>query len=101
MEEILFKALDKMKINFSSNEFSVKAQKLGLNKRCIANGVIANFLRKNAVQGETRRMWIKKNQPNKINTLKLDKSDEIMLAIDLIKSEGYRVLKRVSDWIEV
>jgi len=99
MDEVLFKTLSKMKNNFSSNEFSLTAKKLGLNKRAVANGVVGNFLHVNAVQGDTRRMWTKRNQ--KIETFKRDKPDEIMYAIDLLKSNGYKILKQVSDWVDV
>jgi len=110
MKELLFKTLSRMKMNFSSNEFSTAAKRLGLNKRAIANGVIADFLHLNAVQGDTRRMWTKIKQINEvkqlsqindINTLKVDKSDEITNAISLLKSHGYKVLKQVSDWVYV
>jgi len=95
--DILKKTLDEMNYSFSSNEFSKKARKNGLSKREVDNGVIALFLHRNAIQGETRRMW------RKHNGLKSDKdkSDKIMEAIDLLKSNGYKILKPVSDWIEI
>ena len=95
--DILKKTLDEMNFSFSSNEFCKKARKNGLSKREVDNGVIAFFLHKNAVQGYTRRMW------RKHNGLTSDKklSDKIMEAIDLLKSNGYKVLKPVTDWIDV
>ncbi|HRH85043.1 MAG TPA: hypothetical protein PK210_12465 [Bacteroidia bacterium] len=95
--EILKKTLSEMNFTFSSNEFSKKAKKNGLSKREIDNGVIALFLHRNAVQGETRRMWRKHNGL----TSDKHKSDKIMDAIDLLKTNGYKILKPVSDWIEL
>ena len=95
--EILKKTLSEMNFTFSSNEFSKKAQKNGLSKQEVNNGVIALFLHRNAVQGETRRMWRKHNGL----TSDKQKSDKIMEAIDLLKSNGYKILKPVSDWVEL
>jgi hypothetical protein len=95
--EILKKTLGEMNFSFSSNEFSKKARKNGLSKQEIDNGVIALFLHRNAVQGETRRMW------RKHNGLTSDKKlqDKIMEAIDLLKENGYKIMKPVTDWIDV
>ncbi len=101
MEEILLRTLSKMGTIFSSNEFSSKAQKLGLSKRAISNGVAANFLHKNAIQLNTKRMWRKRNQVNENDILKREKSNEIAYAIDLLKANGYKILKQVSEWVDV
>ncbi len=95
--EILQKTLGQMRVSFSSNEFSKKARKNGLTDFEVANGVIATFLHRNAIQGETRRTWSKRINltPNKSN------SDKLMDAITLLKDNGYRVLKPVSEWQEV
>ena len=95
--DILNKTLSEMKFTFSSNEFSKKAKKNGLSKQEVNNGVIALFLHRNAVQADTRRMWRKHNEI----TSDKHKSDEIMRAIDLLKANGYRILKPVSDWMEL
>jgi hypothetical protein len=95
--EILKKTLSEMSSTFSSNEFSKQAQKNGLSKREINNGVIASFLHRNAVQLETRRMWRKKDGLSS----EKEKSDKIKEAIDLLKSNGYKVLKPVIDWVEI
>jgi hypothetical protein len=95
--EILKKTLSEMNFSFSSNEFSKRAKKNGLSKMEIANGAIAMFLHRNAVQGETRRMWRKHNGI----LLETPKTDQIMEAIALLKSQGYKVLKPVSDWVEL
>lgn len=95
--DILKKTLDEMNFKFSSNEFSTNAKKNGLAKYEINNGVIADYLHKNAVQLKTRRTWSKKNR------IVSDKktSDKIMDAIDLLKENGYKILKPVTDWIDV
>jgi|GEM_PF-3215724 len=98
MNEIMFKTLDKMKNDFSSNEFSRIAKRFGLSKRAIANGAIANFLKINAIPGDSIRLWTKKHSDH--NYFKVDKSDEILSAINLLKDNGYKVLKQVSDWID-
>lgn len=95
--DILKKTLEEMNFSFSSNEFSKKAQKNGLSKQDINNGAIALFLHRNAVQGETKRMWRKRNGLTGFK----EKSDSIMEAIDLLKSNGYTILKQITDWIEV
>lgn len=92
MSEILKKTFGEMKSVFSSNEFSKKAKKNGLSEKEIANGAIALFLHRNAIQMESRRMWKKHNGVN-LNDL----SD----AIQLLKSHGYKVMKPVNDWVEV
>lgn len=100
--DILKKTLEQMSPSFTSNEFSRKAKRNGLTKREVANGVIALFLHRSAIQGETRRTW-KKINCSTTNQYKSDKiqSDAIMDAIDLLKSNGYKILKPVSDWIEL
>jgi hypothetical protein len=104
MEAILFETLDKMKNNFSSNEFSTKARRLGLNKRAVANGIVAAFLHLNAIQGETRRMWSKKTFTFK-KTPTIEKAEteveKINAAILLLKKNGYKILKEVSEWINL
>ena len=97
MKEILKKTLEHIPFSFSSNEFCKMAKKNGLTKREVENGVIALFLHRNAVQGETRRMWRKHNGL----TSDKSKSDKIMEAIDLLKKNGYKILKQTTDWIEV
>jgi len=95
--DILQKTLDEMEFSFSSNQFSKKARKNGLSKQEISNGIIAIFLHRNAIQGNTRRMWRKSNtldSPKKIE-------DKIAEAIDLLKSSGYKILKPINEWIEL
>ena len=95
--DILNKTLSEMNFTFSSNEFSKKAQKNGLSQMEVDNGVIALFLHRNALQLGTKRMWIKKN----VVSSDKQKSDEITIAIDLLKSKGYKISKPVTEWVEL
>jgi len=97
--EILKKTLDQMGSTFSSNEFSKRAQRNGLTKHEINNGVISLFLHRNAIQGHTRRMWRKEKAIN-IDRQKVEDTS-IDYAIKLLKSKGFKVLKPVSDWVEL
>jgi len=92
MNDILKKTLAEMKSVFSSNEFSKKAKKNGLSEKEIANGAIALFLHQNAIQMDSRRMWKKDNNVQ---------SNNLLEAIALVKSHGYKVLKCVHEWVEV
>ena len=95
--DIFEKTLSEMNFTFSSNEFSKRARKNGLSKQEISNGAIALFLHRNAVQKGSRRMWVKHNGHNSDK----QKHDNVLDAINLLKSLGFKVLKRVTDWIEV
>lgn len=95
--DILNKTLSEMNFTFSSNEFSKKAQKNGLPQLEVYNGVIAYFLHRNAVQLSTKRMWRKKN----VVSSDKQKADEIMIAIDLLKSKGYKISKPVTELVEL
>jgi peptidyl-tRNA hydrolase len=97
--EILNQTLRQMPKYFSSNEFSDVAKRKGLTKRQIASGVIASYLHINAIQGATRRSW-RKMDVEKIN-IGSNKEDEIDLAINLLKSNGYKITKKVEQWIEI
>jgi hypothetical protein len=95
--DILNKTLSEMNFTFSSNEFSKKAKKNGLSQQEINNGAIALFLHRNSVQGETKRMWRKGNGITSHNL----NPDKITAAINLLKSHGYKILKPISDWVEL
>lgn len=93
---ILNQTLDQMPLVFSSNYFSIKAQKNGLDKYLINQGVIAQFLEKNCIR-LGRRRWQKK--PTKVTDV--TPSDKLAEAIRLVKSYGYKVLKPVNEWVEL
>jgi len=97
--EILEKVMEKMPTHFSSNEFVKKAVKLGLANVYRTNGTIIRFLHKNAIQTTSRKMWMKRDDPKEQSRISFD--DEILRAIDLLKSKGYKIMKPVSEWQEL
>jgi hypothetical protein len=108
--EILNHTLRQMPPYFSSNGFSAKAQKNGLTKNDIANGIISNYLKINAEKGNSRRTWYKRFfrtevvnevQVEKIKNLVIDEENEITKAIYLLKSKGYKILKPNIEFTEV
>lgn len=103
--ELLTKTLDQMNLEFSSNEFSRQALKNGLSKRTIDKGIMRDFLVRNCHRGDTKRMWVKKYNTHTIEwkTPIHDSvvNDPIQDAIELLKSKGYRVMKPVSEWVEI
>jgi hypothetical protein len=97
MEEILTKALDKMPQQFSSNEFSERAIKLGYPRQMIARGRMGLFLHKNCVQSaESKRMWEKKKDEQTLNF-----NVDLETAIGLLKMKGYKIMKPKTDWEEI
>jgi hypothetical protein len=96
--EILHKTLSQMPTTFSSNEFSQKAARNGLSQKDIKQGVIALFLHQHAKQAGTRRSW----QKDKEKTPEKLKQDKLLEAIKIIKEDGsYKILKKVTEWVEV
>jgi hypothetical protein len=67
--DILNKTLEKMPLEFNSNEFCIQAKKFGFDQYKINQGLIAEFLHKNCKQGVTKRRWKKKI----INNIKTEK----------------------------
>jgi SOS-response transcriptional repressor LexA len=90
---LLHQVLDKMPQRFSSNQFSIKAQKMGLSKQEVANGTIGLFLHQHSIQSTTRRMWEKNNDKKTKTTIEE--------AIDLLKRNGYKIMKPISEYVEV
>lgn len=102
MKEVLFKALEQMPMQFSSNEFTKKAKQLGVTQLQINRGIIANFLKLNAVRHEDSRRMYSKNRSN-VDLFKQFHSDamDIQKAIDLLKSNGYKIMKPVNEYVEI
>ena len=99
MKQILHKTLREMPHIFSSNEFSKQAIKNGLTRREVGNGACASFLHIYAYQCESsRRMWQKSAEIPKLTDSSIP---DIQSAISLLKSNGYRIMKEVSDWVEM
>ncbi len=91
----LTRTLEEMPFVFSSNAFAKKAQRNGVSKAEINNGVLPNFLHKHATQLNSRRMRQKKT-----TAIRHDVTN-ILEAIELLKKNNYKVMKQVTDWIEV
>lgn len=102
---ILDSVLADMPNFFSSNQFSKLAQKRGIDKYRIEMGIIVNYLNQNAIR-VSRRRW-KKNvtgftDVKKITTDIIEKSQEQILQEQIrnVKAHGYRVMKKVTEWVE-
>tara|TARA_R110001592_G_scaffold103236_1_gene290927 strand:- start:308 stop:610 length:303 start_codon:yes stop_codon:yes gene_type:complete len=95
----LERTLKSMPQYFSSNEFSRKAQKYGVPMWQIKNGIIAKFLHKYAIQTNSRRTWVKKQE---INTEVIENIDfSVEKAIKLLKSKGYKIMKPITEYKEL
>lgn len=97
--EKLIRTLEQMDVVFSSNEFAKQAKKNGLTQREIEMGCIRKFLIQHAYRKDSKRMWEKRYRLHVQPTI----SDAITEndAIELLKSKGYRVMKPVSEWVEI
>jgi hypothetical protein len=95
LNDILSKSLEKMPDFFSSNQFADAAIRQNYPKIAITKGMLGSFLHKHATQSNTsKRMWHKRvNYPHQFN--------DIDAAISLLKSQGYKIMKPVSDWQEI
>jgi hypothetical protein len=95
LNDILSKSLEKMPDFFSSNQFADAAIRLNYPKIAITKGMLGSYLHKHATQSNTsKRMWHKRgNYQQQFN--------DIDAAISLLKSQGYKIMKPVSDWQEI
>lgn len=87
MKTQLDKSLDKMPMRFSSNMFSNECRANGISERDIRDGICANYLKNNCNRGDGKRTWYKKNN-------QISKEITINRAIELLKSEGYKIYKQ-------
>jgi hypothetical protein len=95
-EQILEVTFAQMPNEFTSNEFTNKLRKNRYDNRWIANHDNVKYLQQHAIQLSLRR-WKKLD-------VRIDTSvniNKIQEAIDLIKSQGFRVMKKVTDWQEI
>ena len=101
--EILEKTFKQMPSIFTSNAFNQQAVKNGYPKRLLKNNGLAWFLHKHADNDKVRtKTWIKRT--NKVNNDNREESyyfSNLQEIIDFVKSKGYKVMKPVSEWIEV
>ncbi len=95
-EQILEAAFAQMPNEFTSNEFTNKLRKNKYDNRWIANHDNVKYLQQHAIQLSLRR-WKKLNVRIDTN-VNLDKIQE---AIELLKSQGYKVMKQVSEYKEI
>lgn len=96
---ILQKALLEMSATFSSNEFAEKAKQLGYPDKLIKSGKLGQFLHRTCLQSpDSKRIWYKTQKAN----TELDfENDSLTKAIAIIKANGYRIMKQVTDWKEI
>lgn len=103
MKHILEQTLNQMPTFFSGNSFSKQAQKNGLDKYLIVQGVSTQFLHKSCSR-ISRRSWQKKVinfvdiTPNEVH---ISESNKLAEAIKICKSHNLRVMKQISDWVEL
>lgn len=101
-KEILDSILQKMPLEFSSNEFTKMAKRYGISQKQIDRGIIANYLKLNAMRNnESRRMYSKKQKSVDLFQEFHSQNTDIQKAIDLLKSNGYKIMKPVNEYVEV
>jgi hypothetical protein len=111
-DQIFRLALDKMPYRFTSNLFVKTSQELGVLAMYTAQGDAGRFLHKNAIRGESKRLWYRITR-EKIAPLTIPESmkinfdtpeqntTDVQLAITLLKSKGYKIMAPVSEWKEI
>ena len=106
MNEILNNTLNQMENVFTSNLFAKVAEINGITRKEIEYDCIPPFLKQKCKRYGSNRRWIKKQSnnieryPTTKNQIKSDE-DIINEAIEILKLNGYRILKPVSDWVEL
>ncbi len=95
-QQILEVTFAQMRNEFTSNEFTIKLRKNKYDNRLIISHENTKFLHKHALQISKRR-W-KKLDVRIDTSVNLDKIQE---AIELLKSQGYKVMKQVSEYREI
>lgn len=90
MQDILNSALQSMPKEFTSNQFSKKAQQLGLSKDKVHEGTIGKYLTFNCNRGGTKRTWQKKVAESAQPEI-FQLTDE--LCIRHLKEKGYKIMK--------
>jgi hypothetical protein len=95
-EQILEAAFAQMPNEFTSNEFTNKLRKNKYDNRWIANHDNVKYLQQHAIQLSLRR-WTKLDARIDTNV----NINKIQEAIELLKSQGYKVMKQVSEFREI
>jgi hypothetical protein len=104
-KQILDYTFQLMPERFSSNEFSIVAQKNWLPIERIKSGIIAEYLHKNKSRciQESRRTWRKIGISETSKGINQDKClhNNIQCCIDRIKALGYKVLRPKTEYVEI
>jgi hypothetical protein len=95
VNEILEKTLERMPFSFTSNQFAIKGKKFGLKQIDINSGVISAFLKVKCNRGDTLRSWVKNEK------IYVVEDTNLQSAIKLLKKNGFKVLKQVTQFEEV
>lgn len=112
-EEVLKKALDEIPegIIFSGYDFSDKCKTAGIEKLYKSQSTIidvrTDYLKKNCKR-ISRKMWIKKSKPIKKTIIQesidfdiVNKERDIQFAITLLKANGYKIQKAITNYEEI
>ncbi len=98
------KTLLEMTNVFTSNQFYIVAEKNGVPKAQLHNGVALYFLKNNkTIKKISKKTWCK-NIQNEVfaKEQNTDNSEyEVNRAIALLKGKGYKISRPINDWVEV
>jgi hypothetical protein len=109
-EEILKKTMLQMPRVFTSNQFNTVAIKNGFPKEILKKKGLAKFIEQYASNGSFQsKTWVKfteektvMNEAQQSNSEdKRELSDRLQEAIELLKGNGYKILKVHSEWVEI
>jgi hypothetical protein len=100
----LTKTIIEMPKVFTSYEFNRAAIKNGYSERSLKNKGLSSFISKYADNGyRFSKTWTKKSNIGLFENPTIKKEKEQMSELEMIeflKSKGYRIMKRVSEWQE-
>lgn len=101
--DILEKVLLKMNHTFTSNEFCKCAKDMGYSQSLINKGNVSKFLHENTLRHHnSKRFWTKKLKTHLVTRVyENDNTENIRQAIQLLKENGYKVLKANIKYIEI
>jgi hypothetical protein len=117
IQKVMQNAFDQMGYKFTSYDLLLLAKSNGVTDQNIKNGVVRRFLAGKAVNDKGPRQWIKnpqiwkrQKQENISEELPIfaDTQEPVTAptftvndAIDLLKANGYRIMKPKTDWEEL
>lgn len=97
-QESLHRAFEMLNNDFTSSEFAFYARQNGISDQLISTGALAIFLHKRAKQTFSKRTWQKKdNKPTTAKNIDFD----VEKAIKLLKNNGFKIMKNISEWKEM